>query len=247
MSEAAASSAFVAGFSARQDDSAARLHRMFAARPSGFAPGDLIARIEEAFATSPNGYGPASDDAEPVEAEAPSVDPVAEATAEVVPFDPLVEAQRAGFDAGYAAARIEHDQQTARDVALLEEVATALKSDERLDRERIARQLRQTVLHLVTRLVGETGISAELLAGRVEAAAELLADQSESAILRVNPADVALLEGRLPDTVFAVGDASLTRGSFVLEAASTIVEDGPELWLEQLTSALDKVAVPAVA
>lgn len=247
MSEAAVSGAFVAGFSARQDDAAIRLHRMFATRPSGFAPGDLIARIEEAFAASPNGFGPASAGTEIDEAEARSLDPVAAAVAEVVTIDPLVEAHRAGYDAGYAAARIEQEQQTARDLALLEGIAASLQSDDRLDRERIAQQLRQTVLHLVTRLVGDAGISADLLAGRVEAAAELLADQSESAILRVNPSDVALLEGRLPDTVFAVGDASLTRGSFVLEAASTLVEEGPELWLEQLTSALDKVAVPAVA
>ena len=246
MSEAAVSGAFVAGFSARQDDAAVRLHRMFAERPSGFAPGDLIARIEEALAASPNGFGPASAGTEIDEEETPSLDPVT-AAAEVVAIDPLVEAHRVGYDAGYAAGRIEQEQQTARDLALLEGIAASLKSDERLDRERIAQQLRQTVLHLVTRLVGDTGISAELLAARVEAAAELLADQSESAILRVNPADVALLEGRLPDTVFAVGDAALTRGSFVLEAASTIVEDGPELWLEQLTSALDKVAVPAAA
>jgi flagellar assembly protein FliH len=44
--------------------------------------------------------------------------------------------------------------------------------------------------------------------------------------------------------VFAVGDVHVARGSFVLESASTIVEDGPELWLEQLAQAIDRVAVP---
>ena len=71
------------------------------------------------------------------------------------------------------------------------------------------------------------------------------ADSAESAMLRVHPDDVALLEGKLPRSVFAVGDAAVTRGSFVLESASTIVEDGPELWLEQLAQAIDRVAVPA--
>jgi flagellar assembly protein FliH len=238
MSEAAAANVFVAGFSARQDDAAVRLHRVFADRPSGFAPGDLIARIEEAFSTTSRAYDPAPP-------EAPNLDPVAAAMAEAPPIDPLVEAHQAGFDAGYAAAVARQDGDAARDLALLQNIASSLRSDDRVDRERIAQQLRQTVLHLVTRLVGDTGISADLLAERVEAAADLLADASESAILRVNPFDVTLLEGRLPETIFAVGDAALTRGSFVLEAASTIVEDGPELWLEQLTSALDKVAVPA--
>lgn len=242
MSEAAAN-VFVAGFAPRQDDAAVRLQRAFAERPAGFSPGDLIARIEEAFSASPQPH--LSPEPSPA-AEPPSLDPVAAAMAEVPPVDPLAEAHQAGFEAGYAAARAEQEATAARDLALIEGIAAALKSDERIDRERIARQLRQTVLHLVSDLIGQTGIAGDLLAGRVEAAAELLADQSESAILRVNHQDVGLLAGRLPDTIFAVGDATLARGSFVLEAASTIVEDGPDLWLEQLTSALDKVAVPAL-
>ncbi|PMY02631.1 flagellar biosynthesis protein FliH, partial [Pseudomonas sp. MPR-R2A5] len=72
----------------------------------------------------------------------------------------------------------------------------------------------------------------------------LLTDVTESAMLRVHPDDVALLEGKLPRQIFAVGDASVARGSFVLESASTIVEDGPDLWLEQLAQAIDHVAVP---
>lgn len=244
MSEAAAN-VFVAGFAPRQDDAAVRLQRVFADRPAGFAPGDLIARIEEAFSASPEPHlSPNAAPAPASEPEPPTLDPVAAAMAEGPAIDPLVEAHQAGFDAGYAAARSEHEAVAQRDLALIEGIAAALKSDERIDRERIARQLRQTVLHLVTRLVGEAGISADLLAGRVEAASDLLADASESAILRVHPADVPLLEGRLPETIFAVGDGNLARGSFILEAASTIVEDGPELWLEQLTRALDKVAVP---
>ena len=179
-------------------------------------------------------------------AEPPIVDPLAAAMAEAPAVDPLADAYQAGFDAGLAAAQAEGQAAAARDLALIENIAAALQSDERVDRERIARQLRQTVLHLVSGLIGQTGIAAELLAGRVEAAAELLADQAESAILRVHPDDVTLLEGRLPETIFPVGDATLARGSFVLEAASTIVEDGPDLWLEQLTGALDKVAVPAL-
>jgi flagellar assembly protein FliH len=120
----------------------------------------------------------------------------------------------------------------------------ALGAAGRVDRDRIARQLRQTVMLLVAKLVGEAGVSAELLAARVAAATDLLADAAESAMLRVHPADVALLEGRLPDTIFAVGDAAVARGAFVLESASTVVEDGPELWLEQMAAAIERAAVP---
>ncbi|QNE32818.1 flagellar biosynthesis protein FliH [Sphingomonas sp. NBWT7] len=236
---------FVVGLSARHDDAAQRLQRVFADRPAGFAPADLIARIEDAFATEggPRSYAPADPSANPTEGWNP-LDP----TVTDAPFiDPIEEARREGYDEGFAAAQAAHDAASRRDLDLLEGVLAALKSDDRIDRDRIAAQLRQTVLHLVTRLVGEVGISADLLAGRVEAAAELLADASESAILRVASADVALLEGRLPASIFAVADPALARGTFVLEAASTIVEDGPALWLEQLTHALDKVAVPSAA
>ena len=41
-----------------------------------------------------------------------------------------------------------------------------------------------------------------------------------------------------------VGDPHLARGAFVIESASTIVEDGPDLWLEQLAQAIDRVPIP---
>lgn len=244
---------FVAGFAPRQDDAALRLQRVFAERAPGFSPGDMIARIEEAFCASSQPHGMADgaeDHPEAAAAEAldetAHVDPVVAAMADVPMIDRLAEAHQAGFDAGYAAARAEYAASVERDSALVQGILAALRSDQRVDRERTAAQLRQTVLHLVSGLIDQVGISGDLLARRVEAASDLLADQSESAILRVHPDDVALLDGRLPDTIFSVGDASLGRGSFVLEAASTIVEDGPDLWLEQLTSTLEKVAVPAL-
>ncbi len=134
----------------------------------------------------------------------------------------------------------------ARDQALLASLAAALATD-RLDRDRVATQLRQTVLLLVGKLVGEIGISPDLLAGRIESATELLADSAEAALLRLHPDDVALIEGTLPKSIFAAGDPNVARGSFVLESASTIVEDGPAMWLDQLASAIDRVAVPAKA
>jgi flagellar assembly protein FliH len=44
--------------------------------------------------------------------------------------------------------------------------------------------------------------------------------------------------------VFPVADPAVERGGFVLETASTVVEDGPSLWLEQLGAAIETVAVP---
>ncbi|RZM10904.1 MAG: flagellar biosynthesis protein FliH, partial [Sphingomonas sp.] len=132
---------------------------------------------------------------------------------------------------------------TNRDAALLTGIGAAL-GEGRIDREAMAAQLRQTVLLLVTRIVGDVGVAADRLAARVDVAADLLSDAAESAMLRVHPDDVALLDGRLPATIFPIGDASVSRGSFVLESASTVVEDGPALWMEQLAAAIDRVPLP---
>lgn len=250
------SNGFTAGFASRHTTTANVLASAFAP-PAGFAAADIRARATirpatdygQAFtaesvrdtsgdASTPRHFSPADKDVNPTAGWDP-LDPVSESAF----IDPLAAAHAAGYEEGLAAAAAAAREAGARDMALLGDLATALGAD-RIDRERIAGQLRQTVLFLVSKLVGEVGIAPDVLAGRVETAADLLSDSAESALLRVHPDDVALLEGRLPKSIFAAGDASIARGSFVLESASTIVEDGPELWLDQLAHAIERVPVP---
>ncbi|OYY73183.1 MAG: flagellar biosynthesis protein FliH [Sphingomonas sp. 28-63-12] len=242
-------SSFSAGFAARHDAAAQALHRAFDDRPDGFAPADLKARAAnrgspKSYApqeSAPKSFSPADPGSDPTQGWDP-LNPQAESTGFV---DPIETARAAGFAEGLAHGRdLERDAQE-RDVALLQSLAHALRTSERLDRDQLARQLREAVMVLLTKLVGEAGISADLLASRIAAATDMLADSAESAMLRVHPDDVALLKDKLPPTIMAVGDASIDRGSFVLESASTIVEDGPDMWLEQLTQAIDRVAVPS--
>lgn len=244
-------SEFVAGFSPRSQGIADALKAAFAPRVGGFAAADLRERAgggagygPMSFAPKPDGprhFSPADRDTNPTE----GWDPFDADAPPAAPFvDPVVAAHAAGYAEGMDAALAEVAANAERDHRLLTEVAAALQAGERFDREATARRLRQTVMFLVTQIVGEVGISPELLARRIDSAADLLSDGTESAMLRVNPADVELLEGKLPKQVFAIGDAAVTRGSFILESASTIVEDGPELWIEQLGQAIDRVAVP---
>ncbi|VVT20694.1 Flagellar biosynthesis protein FliH [Sphingomonas sp. EC-HK361] len=230
--------AFRAGFASRATAPAHLLDIAFAPAPPGFAPRQVYP--PKGGEAGPKHFHPADRDANPTEGwDMLDPAPVAESF-----VDPIEAAHGAGFAEGAAAARAELTEGAARDRALIEALVADLNSGDRVDRDRIARQLRQTVLLLVTRVIGETGVSGDLLAGRIEAAADMLADSAESALLRVHPDDVALLEGKLPQTIFAAGDAAIARGSFVLESASTVVEDGPELWLEQLAQAIDRVPVP---
>lgn len=158
--------------------------------------------------------------------------------------DPIADARAAGFAEGRAAMLAELDAAQGREAALLDQVSNALSQAAHFDRERMAGHLRQTVLHLVSRMVGEVGIAPDVLGARITAAVDMLADNAESALLRVHYDDVELLKGKLPANVFAVGDPHVQRGGFVIESASTVVEDGPDLWLEQLAAAIDRVPIP---
>jgi flagellar assembly protein FliH len=250
---------FVSGMPSRANAAALSRTRQRSDIAPGFTPADLIARIEQAFgarAPAPTGAddGPeegAGDQPRHFSPADPDADPTAgwdmmDADAPIPASVEQIEAARiAGYHEGLADAAIAADAVVSRERELLEAVADAMKAGGATDRVALAAALRRTVTMLVTQLVGEIGVSAPLLAARVEAATDLLADASESAMLRVHPDDLPLLEGRLPDTVFPVADESVARGSFAMEAASTIVEDGPAMWLEELSAAIERAAVPA--
>lgn len=242
---------FQAGFGAGSHGVADALKGAFAPRVAGFAPADLRERAsgrpvsfvpqDASDALRPRHFSPADPAANPTE----GWDPFDTDTTPHPGFtDPIATARETGFAEGFAAALAEHAEAAERDRTLIAELASALRADDRVDRAQMATLLRRTVLLLVSRLIGDVGIAPDLLARRIDAASAMLADAAESAMLRVHPDDVALLEGKLPRALFAIGDAGVARGSFVLESASTIVEDGPELWLEQLAAAIDRVAVP---
>lgn len=238
---------FVAGFAARHSAPLEQLARHmtplpgFAPRAIGSASGFASEPIHFRPSSSPKHFSPADRSTNPTDGWNP-LDPVVED--ESVGIDPIEAARAAGYAEGLAAAAAAADDVFARDHALLADIAATLGNAGRVDRAAMANRLRQTVMLLLSRLVGEVGVSPELLAGRIGAAAELLADAGESALLRVHPDDVALLDGRLPDTIFAAGDPGVERGGFVLESGSTVVEDGPERWLEQLAHAIDRIPVP---
>ena len=241
-------SEFVVGFTTRIEGGAQALQAAFAVAPSEFAPADIRQR---ATGRRPTGFSPQP----PEPRHFHPADATSKPTAGWDPFtatedsssgfaDPVSAAHARGVAEGRAAAQAGKGAGEGRDAALLTQLAEALRGDDRLDRAPLARRMRQTVMFLVTKVIGETGVSSDLLLARIEAATDLLADAAESAMLRVHPDDVALLDGKLPRTVFAVGDAAVARGAFVLESASTIVEDGPDLWLEQLAQAIDRIALP---
>jgi flagellar assembly protein FliH len=236
---------FAPGFAARHRAAEHVLQRAFS-DPVGFSPAKVEAigrRAAPDPVPAPRHFSPADPSANPTEGWDPFEAAVQAAPAPAF-VDPVAAAHAAGYAEGRTAALADLEVVHAREAALLEQVSAALASAAHFDRDAMAGHLRQTVLHLVAKMVGEAGVAPDILTARIDAAAELLADKAESALLRLHPDDVALVEGKLPATLFAVGDPHLARGAFVIESASTLVEDGPDLWLEQLAQAIDRVPIP---
>ena len=190
---------FRPGFVARHAAAADLLNQAFAPTPRGFAPVPVGAPPH----VRPRHFSPADPGRDPTAGWNP-LDPAAPATPHL---DPVATAHAAGYAEGEAAGRAGVAERQATDRAVLADLATALAAAGRVDRDALARRIRQTVLHLVTRLIGEAGVSAELLVRRVTTATDLLADASESALLRLHPADLPLVDGKLPATLFAIGVA----------------------------------------
>jgi len=244
---------FTAGLSARQDPAASALRIQVAAAAAGFVPADLAANAGAPPADAPVSFSPRSpapkhfSPADP-EGESPTKgwDPlkpdVAEAEGAFV--DVVAEAREQGYAEGVAAARLEMLRAAERDVALVTGIADALRAANHIDRDGLARSLREVVLALACRVVDEAGISADRLAKRIDAVVALIADQVDRAVLRLNPDDIALLDGKLGAAIAVSADPGIERGGFAIEAPATVIEDGPSLWAEQLAHALDQVAVP---
>lgn len=205
--------------------------------PVGFSP-----------APQPQHFRPATPGANPTAGWDP-FDPMGDKPAPAPPEaqDAVGAARAEGFAEGMAAAERMAAERGEADAQALAQLAGLLEMMSAFDRDVLATRLRQTVLFLVTRLVGETGVSAALLNQRIEAATALLADSSEAAQLRLNPADLTLVEGHAPAHLALVADETIGRGGFRIETRSTSIEDGPNAWLAQLSAALEHMPLPDAA
>lgn len=108
----------------------------------------------------------------------------------------------------------------------------------------LAELLARTVERLVRQVVGEVEIDSARLLERARGAAELIADETAPARMRVHPDDHDRLAGAdLP--VELVADAGIAPGAVSVEGALGWIEDGPAAALERLGHALDRMGIAA--
>lgn len=105
----------------------------------------------------------------------------------------------------------------------------------------LALLLAETVDRLVREIVGQVDVDPVLLLERTRAAAALVGENVEPSKLRLHPDDLPhLAEASINLPMEA--DASLARGTIMLETGHGWVEDGPVVRLERLRAELDKMA-----
>lgn len=164
-----------------------------------------------------------------------SPQPAAEAPVE---SDPRAQA----WDAGYAAGCAETQQ--AADLAAADLAAARSRIElslARLDTEQ-TEQLRQKLFAAIEALceasLAPLRLDPAALAARVERAAAMLARADDERILRLHPADLALVTDHLPEGLEVRPDLALERGALRLETANGGVEDGPAHWRRAIAEAL---------
>lgn len=154
--------------------------------------------------------------------------------------DGMVAAEVDAFAEGFEAGRRTVELELAEEREAVALLARTLESLQPEPTEPLAALLAETVERLVKQIVGEVEIDPAMLARRVEVAAALIGEELAPSRLRCHPDDVALIDPA-QISVPVVGDASLERGSIVLETASGWIEDGPTVRLERLRAALDRM------
>jgi flagellar assembly protein FliH len=147
------------------------------------------------------------------------------------------------FAAGHAEGRREVEEEYDSERDALARLALSLQVLKPEPANALALLLAETVDRLVREVVGQVDVDANLLIARARQAAALVARDVEPSKLRAHPDDLVHLEHAGLDVPLEA-DASLARGSIVLETGHGWIEDGPAIRLERLRTELDRMGAP---
>ncbi|MFO1260222.1 MAG: flagellar biosynthesis protein [Sphingomonadaceae bacterium] len=152
--------------------------------------------------------------------------------------DPLEQARADAFAEGFdAGMRIAAENQVA-DAEASARLAHALEQIVPAANGALSEMLSAAVIRLVTQIVGETPVNADLLHQRVETVAAFITEEQDRNALCLNPEDLPLLAGR--EIAYRIQpDASVARGCVRLDAGDGWIEHGPDVQLSRLKALLD--------
>lgn len=156
----------------------------------------------------------------------------------VEPIDPIEEASREAFLQGFQEGERLTREAMEQDNILRAELASAIALLAQSGEGSLATMLSQTVIRLVTQIMGDVPIDQDVLKARCEAVAACIDSDDARAVLEVNPEDLPLLEMEQIGVALAA-NPDLPRGSVRLATAEGWVEDGPDVRLARLHALMD--------
>ncbi len=152
--------------------------------------------------------------------------------------DPLEQARIEAFAQGFEEGCRVTEESMVADAEARNRLAEALEMLTPAPSGTLATMLSATVIRLVTQIVGEVEIDAELLQQRCETIAGFIDENEGKSALHLHPDDMPLVESSRVG-VKLVADASMSRGCVRLDTADGWVEDGPDVRLARLRALLD--------
>ena len=152
--------------------------------------------------------------------------------------DPLEEAFARGVAEGEAQARKEYDDRLLeleqRFAGMGKELAE-LAVDES---DRLRNRLRETVVALCEETIAPLALDTQLLARRVEKAANMLMRAQDERHIRLHPDDLTAIRTLVSPDLSMEADPSLPRGSLRIETVDGGIEDGMASWQEAIREAV---------
>ena len=143
-----------------------------------------------------------------------------------------------GYEVGVAAGKAEEQRRTRAEDDTRDKLRLAFTRLDERARRVLAEQLAETVADLCEEAMAPLVLDTRALQQRCETAAAALGGASERLTLRLNPADLPLLDTEFASAWTVIADADLARGALSLEGADGGIADDPAIWLAQLRQAL---------
>lgn len=156
------------------------------------------------------------------------------------PEDPVALAWAEGYEAGVAEAAALARLQAEADDAARTAIELSLARLDGEQAEALRQKLYATVEALCEAAIAPLALDPAALAARVERAAAMLARADDERVLRLHPADIALVGQRLPEGLDVVPDPALEPGALRVETQNGGVEDGPAHWRAAIAEALSE-------
>ncbi|MBB6123780.1 flagellar biosynthesis protein [Sphingobium subterraneum] len=152
--------------------------------------------------------------------------------------DPVEQARADGFAQGFDEGVRVASESLSADADARERLVHALEQLAPASNGELSSLLSAAVMRLVSQIVGNVPVDADLLRQRCESVAAFIDESQARNSLAIHPDDAPLIEG-FTLGVPLVHDASLSRGCIRLDTADGWIEDGPDMQLSRLRAMLD--------